>query len=104
MFHIFSLRSFTATTLDVEESPELRISVPSSPVGFLYQIPAAEFVDCAEDLVSNPESAVHPWLTPLQLKNRARVAIQELKTLFNPRFVQFWLWMETLTGIVLHLI
>ncbi|KAG8176301.1 hypothetical protein JTE90_010020 [Oedothorax gibbosus] len=93
-----TFENLTAETLSIETSPDLKISIPSTPVWFLYQIPGSDFVHCTGTELMNPSIKAHPWLTPAQMENRALVAIQELKNLLYPQFISFWLWTETLTG------
>ncbi|CAL1288701.1 unnamed protein product [Larinioides sclopetarius] len=89
--------NFTSIPLVVHSDPELQLYLPINPAQFLFQIPNSEVLYCqpsADEMKIFP----HPTLTQDQVINRAVIAIQELKASFQPHFVNFWLWTESLSG------
>ncbi|GIX91648.1 fukutin [Caerostris extrusa] len=90
-----SFENFTTVPLHLDKDKSLVYDLPSNPAQFLYQVESAEFLQCQyvrKDLLA----VHHPTLTSEQMRLRATIAIQELKAIFLSRFINFWLWSESL--------
>ncbi|GIY71887.1 fukutin [Caerostris darwini] len=90
-----SFENFTTVPVHLNKDKSLVYDLPSNPAQFLYQVETAEFFQCQH--VRKDKLAVqHPTLTGEQMRLRATIAIQELKAIFLSRFINFWLWSESL--------
>ncbi|CAL1266111.1 unnamed protein product [Larinioides sclopetarius] len=97
--------NFTYQSLGFKSRHLTNINIPSNPHFFLFETPSSKFLECNSTVVSNffkfnqtgiPKK--HSSLSVENFNKRIEVGLQELKAIFNPLLMNFWIWSGTMLG------
>ncbi|GFW46479.1 fukutin [Trichonephila clavipes] len=97
---------FSYESLGFKDKSLSFINIPSSPQYFLFEMASSKFLECNSTIVStflksnqtgipNKHSST---LTEERFNKRTIVGLQELKAIFNPLLMHFWIWSGTMLG------
>ncbi|GFT30497.1 fukutin [Nephila pilipes] len=97
--------NFAYESLGFKEESLSFINIPSSPQYFLFEMENSKFLECNSTVVSSflklnrtgiPNK--HSSLSVERFNKRTAVGLQELKAVFNPLLMHFWIWSGTMLG------
>ncbi|KAF8764557.1 Fukutin like protein [Argiope bruennichi] len=97
--------NFTYESLGYKDKHLTNINIPSNPQYFLFEIMSSKFLECNTSVVSSffksNQTGIpnkHYSLSVPKFNKRIEVSLQELKAIFNPLLMNFWIWSGTMLG------
>ncbi|GBM33696.1 Fukutin [Araneus ventricosus] len=96
--------NFTYESLNFKASFLININIPSNPQYFLFETMNSKFLECNSTVVSSYFKSNQTGVPKISsfsiqyINKRVEVGLQELKSIFNPLLMNFWMWSGTMLG------